>query len=59
MSNNKDSLVSISGGPNNVLKAMTEAVKSGQHAIIEAGLNLPEEFGLDDPTIKKIDSQRK
>jgi hypothetical protein len=37
---------------------MIKAEESDQHMIIEAALNLPDEFELDDPTIKKLDSKK-
>jgi hypothetical protein len=58
MDNTKDFSVCVSGGPSNLTKAMIKAEESDQHMIIEAALNLPDEFELDDPTIKKLDSKK-
>lgn len=50
---------SVSGSPSDLQETITNAKELGQHMIIETGLNLPDEFELDDPTIKKLDPKKK
>lgn len=52
----KNSSVIISGGPSDLMKDMNRAKENGQHMIIETGLKLPDEFELDDITIKKLEN---